>query len=69
MTGAGPELRFLADALVAVSGPDIAIELDGEPKKSWESFAVKAGQRLSLGKIRGNGCRAYLAISGGFPSV
>ncbi|QYS99930.1 hypothetical protein H0G86_007049 [Trichoderma simmonsii] len=69
MTGAGPELRFLADALIAVSGPDIAIELDGEPKKSWESFAVKAGQRLSLGKIRGNGCRAYLAISGGFPSV
>ncbi|THX18514.1 hypothetical protein D6D17_02142 [Aureobasidium pullulans] len=69
ITGEGPELRFLGDALVSICGADITILLDGEEKKTWESFVVQKGQRLAVGKIRGNGARAYFAIAGGLPQV
>ncbi len=60
----GPELRFTADALVAVTGGDLPPKVDGEARPAWTSFAVRAGQVLSFGYLRG-GARAYVAISGG----
>jgi len=59
----GPELRFARDALVAVTGAELPLRLDGEPRPGWTSFAVKAGQRL--GFLKG-GARAYIGVSGGF---
>jgi allophanate hydrolase subunit 2 len=38
--------------------------LDGEPRPTWASFAVKAGQTLSFGYLK-KGARAYIAVSGG----
>lgn len=55
----GPELEFLADAVIAVG----AAALDGIP--CWQPLHVAAGTRLKLGALRA-GCRGYLAISGGF---
>lgn len=60
----GPELAFEADALVAVTGADMPIFLDGEEQEGWTSFQVKAGQVLTFGFLK-SGARAYIAVSGG----
>lgn len=60
----GPELEFTQDAVVAVTGGELPPKLNGEERPTWESFAVKAGDRLSFGYLKG-GARAYIAISGG----
>ncbi|UHD43867.1 biotin-dependent carboxyltransferase family protein [Aureimonas altamirensis] len=60
----GPELEFTQAATVAVTGGELPPKLNGEEKPTWESFAVKAGDRLSFGYLKG-GARAYIAISGG----
>ena len=66
----GPTLEFQRDAIIAVTGADMAPLLDGEPVPMWQSFAVCAGQTLELGFAR-IGARTYLAIAGGIdtPSV
>ena len=61
----GPELRFDQATTVAVAGADLPPELNGDPRPTWESFAVEAGDVLSFGFLR-SGARAYLAVSGGF---
>lgn len=60
----GPELEFTEDALVAVTGADIPILIDGEEQPSWTALAVKAGQRLGFGFLK-SGARAYIAMAGG----
>lgn len=60
----GPELEFTAPATVAVTGGDLPPKLNGEDRATWESFAVKAGDRLSFGFLKA-GARAYIAVSGG----
>ena len=60
----GPSLRFGRDAVAAVTGADMDATLDGGPAPMWESFAVRAGQMLSLGPAR-RGARAYIAFGGG----
>lgn len=61
----GPELRFDRPATVAVTGADLPPLLNGDPRPTWESFAVEAGDLLSFDFLR-SGARAYLAVSGGF---
>ncbi|KAL9577546.1 MAG: hypothetical protein Q9212_006297, partial [Teloschistes hypoglaucus] len=65
----GPELLFLGPAAVALCGAPMEIKLDGLPSSMWTRFHVKAGQKLKIGKTTGGGCRSYLAIHGGLPSV
>ncbi|WP_294641368.1 biotin-dependent carboxyltransferase family protein [uncultured Aureimonas sp.] len=60
----GPELEFTKDASVAVTGGELPPKVNGEERPTWESFPVKAGDRLSFGFLKG-GARAYIAISGG----
>lgn len=60
----GPELRFTADATVAVTGADLPAKLDGVPQPGWESFHVRAGQLLSFDFLK-RGARAYLCVAGG----
>ena len=43
--------------------------IDGESFKMWQRYHVKPGQKLKIGKTTGSGCRAYLAVFGGFPAV
>jgi urea carboxylase len=66
LTLVGPTLKFNCDVLVALSGADMQAELDGKALARWQSHRVKAGEVLRLGSISGPGCRAYLAVSGGF---
>jgi len=60
----GPSLRFLSDAVVALTGGEFAARLEGRPVPWYESFLVRAGQVLEIqGIVRG--FRGYLAIGGG----
>jgi urea carboxylase len=69
ITLSGPDLLFLGPAIVALCGAPTEAKLDGEPFGMWKRAKVNAGQRLTIGKTTGGGCRAYLAIYGGFPSI
>lgn len=60
----GPELEFTAPAVVAVTGGELPPKVNGLEQPTWESFAVKAGDRLGFGFLKG-GARAYIAVSGG----
>lgn len=61
----GPTLRFNADAVVAIAGAEIVIELDGQPCPMNTAFRVCAGSVLKLGSIVRKGARSYLALRGG----
>jgi urea carboxylase len=59
-----PELVFRAPAIVAVTGAEAAPKLNAEARPRNESFAVKAGDRLSFDFMR-IGARVYIAVAGG----
>ena len=61
----GPELHFDQSTIVAVTGAELPPRLNGEPRPTWESFAVGAGDVLSFDFLA-SGARAYIAVSGGF---
>ena len=60
----GPKLEFTEDAMVAVTGADMPIKVDGEEKPGWTAFKVKAGQVLTFDFLK-TGARIYIAVSGG----
>ncbi|SEK86728.1 urea carboxylase [Nitrosovibrio tenuis] len=66
ITLAGPTLRFNCDSVIAVCGAPMDVRLDGEPLAQWRAHGAKAGAILQFGKIVNYGCRAYLAVQGGF---
>ncbi len=66
ITLAGPTLQFNSDSLIAITGAPIDVRLDGETLTLWEPHHVKAGAVLQFGKTGDHGCRAYLAVQGGF---
>jgi antagonist of KipI len=59
VTLSGPELEFSGEAWVSVCGARF------ENIPAWRPFHVGAGDRLRFG-ARASGCRAYLAVAGGF---
>jgi urea carboxylase len=66
ITLSGPTLRFDADALVCLGGAAIGASLDAQAMPSWTPVVVRAGQVLAIGSTGDTGCRAYLAVRGGF---
>lgn len=60
----GPELEFQSDGLVAVTGADLPILLDGVEQPGWTAIPVKSGQVLSFGYLK-SGARIVIAVSGG----
>ncbi len=65
-TVTGPKLKFQRGALVCVTGADMQPQVDGREVPMWEAFEIKAGETLKLGAVNGAGCRAYIAVGGGF---
>lgn len=61
----GPTLKFLHDAVIAVTGADMNPRIDGQPVMPWRSLKVKAGQILELGGAV-LGARSYIAVAGAF---
>jgi len=66
ITMAGPLLRFRTDAVVAMTGAELPILLDGMAQPMNTAFFIPAGGKLTLGTITGRGARSYLAVRGGF---
>nr|WP_246321680.1 biotin-dependent carboxyltransferase family protein [Nocardioides panzhihuensis] len=63
-TAAGPTLGFDQDVLVAVTGADVDVTIDGRPVETWAAHLIRASQQLTVGLARA-GARAYLAVRGG----
>ena len=61
----GPRLRFERDALIALCGADLSPTIDGIIAPEGKAVRVRAGSVLDFGDSVA-GCRAYLAIHGGF---
>lgn len=61
----GPNLKFNIDTQVVITGARIEVRLDGKSVGSYQDLNVKAGQVLEIGKVTGNGARAYLLVRGG----
>ncbi len=60
----GPELLFRAPAIVAVTGAEATPKVNGETRPRNESFAVRAGDRLTFDYMKA-GARSYVAVAGG----
>lgn len=65
MTWNGPLLIARSDMLLAICGGDLDARVDGEPVQLWRPLVIRAGSTLEL-KHAVQGCRAYLAVGGGF---
>ena len=66
ITALGPTLVFNASTVACLSGAELTASLDGAPVAPLVPFEISAGQTLRLGRLRGPGLRAYLAVRGGF---
>jgi antagonist of KipI len=60
----GPALEFEDERIVAVTGAEFEITLDGQPAPMNGAFQVAAGAVVRFG-ARLRGARAYLGVSGG----
>ncbi len=66
ITLAGPTLKFDADGLICLGGASMTAQVADRAVPYWTPVAVRAGEVLRMGGVVGAGCRAYLAIRGGF---
>lgn len=57
-------VRFSHSALVAVTGADCPVSLNGNLHPAWWALPVRSGDVLELGLPR-SGARAFLAVAGG----
>jgi antagonist of KipI len=60
----GPELLFLSEARISLTGAAFYPTIDGERVARWQTLQIHKGEALSFGSSQ-NGCRAYLAVRGG----
>lgn len=65
ITQLGPKLSFSAETQIAFTGALLSPKLNGVAIDNNKLYVIKEGDVLSFGK-RKMGCRAYLAIKGGF---
>ena len=61
----GPTIQFHQDTLIAICGGSFSPTINGKQIPSWRSVFVKKDSLLKFGKCDRDGCRAYLAVSGG----
>lgn len=65
LTLQGPSLVFRRPALIAVCGADMSASVDGRTLPMHRPVLVRSGCRIDFGSCQ-TGCRAYLAVRGGF---
>lgn len=61
----GLKLKVAREVTIAITGGDLFPTLNGEPLDMWRTHLLVEGDVVAFKKVRA-GCRAYLAISGGF---
>lgn len=65
MTYAGPALYFEVSTWIAICGGNFNPLLDGQSVPNWRSVWIPQGSLLKFQAAQ-TGCRAYLAVAGGF---
>lgn len=60
----GPTLEFASDTVVAVTGADMPVRIDGQLCPGWTALRIRAGQVLSFDFLK-DGARVYVAFAGG----
>ncbi|MGG6313372.1 biotin-dependent carboxyltransferase family protein [Paenibacillus macerans] len=65
ITMLGPQIRFEQTALISVCGGNLSPKLNGTPLPLWRTILAPKGSTLAFGPMK-LGCRAYLAVGGGF---
>lgn len=61
----GLEAEVTVATTICVTGAELPVSVNGEPRSSWEVFKVSPGDRIAIA-AGGRGCRAYLGVAGGF---
>ncbi len=66
----GLKMKALREVVIAITGGDLCPTLNDEPLEMWRTHLLVEGDVLRFKKVQ-KGCRAYLAVSGGFvvPSI
>ncbi len=65
MTVLGPRIEFLCHCRIAIAGGNLQPTLNGSPLPQWRAIEISKGDRIAFKGVK-SGCRAYLAIDGGF---
>ncbi|ABR49122.1 urea amidolyase related protein [Alkaliphilus metalliredigens QYMF] len=60
----GPGIEFLDETVIAITGGDLAPNINGAAVPLGQSITVKAGEKLDFKGIK-TGCRCYIAFAGG----
>ena len=63
-TMVGPEIEFLDDTVIAVTGGDLGFSINGETAPMWQAHPVMKGDKISFSDLY-KGIRAYIAFFGG----
>lgn len=66
VTLSGPTFKFNCATIIAITGAEMDVNVDGVPVEFNQPIDIAAGQILKLGKVKSFGARAYLAVAGGF---
>jgi antagonist of KipI len=61
----GLKIRTLKEIVISITGGDLCSTLNGEPLEIWRTHLLVEGDIIHFKKVRA-GCRAYLAVNGGF---
>lgn len=69
ITHAGPRLIIHGGAIIALCGADFEFTINGKEASMWTRHTVSAGSTVKIGQRTGVGCRAYLAVLGGLPTM
>jgi biotin-dependent carboxylase-like uncharacterized protein len=61
----GLKIRSLKEVVISITGGDLSPTLNEEPLAMWRTHLLGEGDVVRFKKVKA-GCRAYLAVSGGF---
>lgn len=65
ITVMGPRLSVEGEGIIALTGADLGLTINGEAKPVWTSHKVSNGDIISFSGMKGHGCRSCLCVGGG----
>ena len=60
----GPHLVAERPCIVAITGGDLDLRINGAQARTWSAISLRTGDQVTFGSRR-SGARAYLAVAGG----
>lgn len=65
ITVLGPQLEVLRESDIALTGAEMRAKINANTLPLWQTVRVKPGDKVHIQQVQ-SGCRAYLAVNGGF---